>query len=52
MDEPFLRVLRVGESSRMMRPEMQLVTAVSSLNVDGFDVLVKIQVSFAVFSVL
>ncbi len=40
MHESFLKIeepqIWVGVRSRMLRPEMQLVPAVTSLNVDGF----------------
>ena len=52
MQEQFLRCLRVGVCSRMMRTEMRLLPAITSLlNVDGFGILVKIPWQiFAVFS--
>ncbi len=36
MHEPYLRFVRVGVGSRMLRPEIKLVPAVTSLNIDGF----------------
>ncbi len=38
----FFRFLRVGVCSRMLRPEMWLLLAVTSVNMSGFDILVKI----------
>ncbi len=50
MHASFLRILRVGVRTRMLRPEMWLVPAVTSLNVDEFDVLVKIPWQFLAVS--
>ncbi len=41
MHESFLRFLRGGIDSWMLRLEMRLIPAVTALNVDGFDILVK-----------
>ena len=43
MNESFLRFLRVGVGSQILQSEFVLVPAVTSLNVDGFVVHVKIQ---------
>ncbi len=37
MSEPFLRFLRVGVFSRMLWPDIGLVSAVTSVNVDKFN---------------
>ncbi len=42
--------LWVGVRSRMLRPEMRLVPAVTSINVNGFNVLAKTQCCFLRFS--
>ncbi len=41
MLKSFLGFLRVGVRSRLLRPETRLVPAVTWLNVDGLDLLVK-----------
>ncbi len=44
MHEALLRFPRIGGWSLMPQPEMQLVPAVTALNMDGFDTLVKIPI--------
>ncbi len=43
MHDLFLRSLGVDVCSQMLKPEMGLVPAVTTLTVDGFDIRLEIQ---------